>query len=165
MHENGIESLRSGEVRRGVVSSVAHFGVLVDIGDGVEGLVTMPQLSRQRVADVSDVTDVGDEVNVVVLGVDPERGEVSLSMKDLFPDPLQEFARTTLGRLLRARVTTIAPIGFFVEVAEGVQALVPVSDYADRTDFDPKAGHDVFVEVRGVNLYTRRVTVALAVGG
>ncbi|MEU2629774.1 S1 RNA-binding domain-containing protein [Kitasatospora sp. NPDC007106] len=164
MHENGIEALRSGEVRTGVVSSVAPFGVLVDIGDGVEGLVAVPQLSWRHVADVSEVAGVGDEVSVVVLGVDLERGEVSLSLKDLFPDPLQEFARTTLGRRIRARVTATAPIGFFVEVAEGVQALVPVSGHAERSGVDLKAGDDVVVEVRAVNLYTRRVTVVLTVG-
>ncbi|MER5636233.1 S1 RNA-binding domain-containing protein [Kitasatospora sp. NPDC002227] len=161
MDRSGIESLQPGEVRTGVVSSVAHFGVLVDIGGGVEGLVTVPQVSWQRLGDLSEAVSVGDEVKVVVLGIDPERGDVALSIKDLSPDPLQDFARTKLGQRIKARVTTIAPIGFFVEVSEGIQALVPLADHADRTAFDPQAGDEVFVEVRGVNLYTRRVTVSL----
>ncbi|WP_051732247.1 S1 RNA-binding domain-containing protein [Kitasatospora phosalacinea] len=166
MRQSAIESPQPGEVRTGIVRSVAHFGVLVDIGGGVEGLVTVPQVSWKRLSDLSEVAEVGAKVNVVVLGVDPERGDVSLSIKDLLPDPLQDFARTTrLGQRIQARVTTLAPIGFFVEVAEGIQALVPVSDYAGRTEFGPQVGDDVLVEVRGVNLYTRRVTVALAVGG
>ncbi|TDD12123.1 S1 RNA-binding domain-containing protein [Nonomuraea deserti] len=128
-----VEILRSfgrGQVCTGVVSLIRQFGVFVDLG-GVDGMVNMTELSWRRFDDPSEVVQAGQEIVVMVLDVDLEGERMSLSLKALQEDPLVEVARTRLGEVLRAPVTKVIPFGAFVEVADGVEGLVQVSEFAD----------------------------------
>ncbi|GAA3520792.1 ribosomal protein S1 [Streptosporangium album] len=160
-------ALQNGQVRKGVVSSVVDFGAFVELG-GVDGLVSVPNLSWRRFDHPSEVVRVGQEITVTVLQVDVEREQVSLSLKALQPDPLQQFARTQLGRFLSGRVTKVAPIGVFVGVHEGVEGLVPLSEFTAHNIDDPEQvlqlGDEVVVQVVDINIDTRRVSFALQAG-
>jgi len=128
--ERFLTSIRPGEVRKGVVSSIVHFGVFVDLG-GMDGLVHVSELSWNHVDHPSSVVSVGDEVQVLVLEVDQENERISLSLKATQRDPWQEFAAAhKIGELVYGRVTKLMPFGCFVQVAPGIEGLVHISEMA-----------------------------------
>ena len=123
-------NLKPGEVRQGVVSSVVNFGAFVDLG-GMDGLVHVSELSWKHVDHPSSVVQVGDEVTVQVLDVDLSRERISLSLKATQQDPWQEFANGhQVGELVYGRVTKLVPFGAFVQVGEGIEGLVHISEMA-----------------------------------
>jgi predicted RNA-binding protein with RPS1 domain len=153
-----LRGLERGDVRTGVVSHIASFGVtFVELG-GVEAQMNIPEVSWSRMDHLSDVLREGQELAFTVLGVDMSRERVSLSLKDLAPDPMREFARTRLGDVMSGRVTKVAPVGVFVDVWEGVEGLVPVDDLAGR---ELQPGDEVDVEISAINVNLRRVRLAL----
>ncbi|MFI6995750.1 S1 RNA-binding domain-containing protein [Nonomuraea wenchangensis] len=157
-----VEILRSfelGQVCRGVVSSIKPFGVFVDLG-GVDGMVNMAELSWRRFGDPSEVVEVGQEIVVMVLDVDLERERMSLSLKALQDDPLVELARTRLGAVLRAPVTNVIPFGVFVEIGDGIEGLVHISEFPDGEL--PSEGHELLVRIADINLGRHRARLELA---
>src|SRR5436189_172014 len=119
-----LEGLKKGERRKGSVSSIVNFGVFVDLGGGVDGLVHVSELSWKHVDHPSEVVAVGQEVEVEVLDVDLERERVSLSLKATQEDPWKEFERKyRAGEVIAGQVTKIVPFGAFVRVAQGIEGL------------------------------------------
>ncbi|MGW7363415.1 DUF6817 domain-containing protein [Streptomyces sp. NPDC054841] len=156
-----IRTLERGEARRAVVSATESSGVFVELGGGNDGFINCAELtwSSEYFAHTSELVSVGQEITATVLDVDWTRVQVQLSLKDLEPDPLREFTRTQLGRIVPGVVITKrAPIGTFVRVLDGAVGLVPVADLAGR---EPLVGDEVSVEVVGVNVSSRRITLAL----
>src|SRR3954464_11310962 len=126
--EEFLANLKPGEVRKGVVSSVVNFGAFVDLG-GMDGLVHVSELSWKHVDHPGSVVAVGDEITVQVLEVDLDRERISLSLKATQQDPWQEFASThRVGELVYGRVTKLVPFGAFVQVGEGIEGLVHISE-------------------------------------
>jgi small subunit ribosomal protein S1 len=127
-----LHTLRKGEIRKGVVSSIVNFGAFVDLG-GVDGLVHVSELSWKHIDHPSEVVEVGQEVEVEVLDVDLERERVSLSLKATQEDPWRQFARShQIGELIPGRVTKLVPFGAFVRVDDGIEGLVHISELAER---------------------------------
>ena len=127
-----LNTLRKGQIRKGVVSSIVNFGAFVDLG-GVDGLVHVSELSWKHIDHPGEVVEVGQEVTVEVLDVDMDRERVSLSLKSTQEDPWQQFARThQIGQVVPGRVTKLVPFGAFVRVEEGIEGLVHISELADR---------------------------------
>ena len=123
-----LEELVEGERRTGTVTSITDFGLFVDLG-GADGLVHLSELSWGRVDDPRQVAKVGDEVTVVVLGVDRDRGRIALSLKQTQEDPWSSVdQRYQVGQLLEGRVTQVSSIGAFVELEPGVEGLLHVSE-------------------------------------
>ncbi|MCX4399335.1 S1 RNA-binding domain-containing protein [Streptomyces sp. NBC_01767] len=114
---------------------------------------------------VSDIVEVGQEVTIVVLGVDVERERASFSLKALYPDPLEEFARVQFGRVVPGRVERVVRIGAFVQVHENFAGLVPIHELAERDADQPESvlqiDDEVMVEVAGINLHRRRILLSL----
>lgn len=160
-----LKTLERGEVRNGVVSSVVGFGAFIDIGGGVDGLVNAAELSWLRYDHPTEVVKTGHEVTVVVLDVDLDRERVSLSLKALQPDPFKGFAHTHLGRVLPGRVTKRVPFGVFVRVQDGIEGLIHSSQLIEQAIGTPRnelqVGDEVVVEITGINLSLRRVSLAL----
>lgn len=154
-----LRSLERGQARRGVVRSIERFGVFVDLG-GVDGLVSMAELSWTQFDDASEVVRVGQEVVVEVLDVDLERERMTLSLKALQVDPLIEVARTRLGEVVTGPVTKVLPLGVFVEVADGIEGLVHVSEFSDG--LLPDEGQDLRVQIADINLRRHRTRLTLA---
>src|SRR3989475_10599870 len=124
-----LESLKKGERRRGVVSSIVNFGAFVDIGGGVDGLVHVSELSWKHVDHPSEVVTVGQEVDVEVLDVDLERERISLSLKSTQEDPWEAFGRRNApGDEIDGKLTKLVPFGVFVEVADGLEALAHIPE-------------------------------------
>ncbi|MGY1503531.1 S1 RNA-binding domain-containing protein [Streptomyces sp. QTS52] len=160
-----LETLERGQVCKGVVSSIERFGAFVDIG-GFHGLVNVAELTwAHHFEAVSDIVEVGQEVTIVVLDVDVERERASFSLKALYPDPLEEFARVQLGRVIPGRVERVVRIGAFVQVHENFAGLVPIHELAERDADRPESvlqiDDEVMVEVAGINLHRRQILLSL----
>src|SRR5881409_2544365 len=165
-----LESLKKGEVRSGVVSSVVNFGAFVDLG-GMDGLVHVSELSWKHVDHPNEVVTVGQEVEVEVLDVDLDRERVSLSLKATQEDPWKEFERMyQAGEIIEGQVTKLVPFGAFVRVAHGIEGLVHISELSDQHVESPEAvlsvGDEVRVKVIEVDVPRRRISLSMRqVGG
>lgn len=159
-----LTALEPGEVRHGIVSSVRDFGVFVDIG-GLDGMVSAANLTWAHFDHFSEVAHVGQSVTVVVLDIDSDRERVSLSLKDLEPDPLVAFARSRLGEEISGIVDGIIPPGVVVRLEAGVHGLVPADEPGlARLAADDRGcavGDVVTVGVCGINLRRRRVRLRI----
>src|SRR4051812_48772336 len=165
-----LESLKKGERRKGVVSSIVNFGAFVDLG-GVDGLVHVSELSWKHVDHPSEVATVGEEVEVEVLDVDLERERVSLSLKATQEDPWKEFERKhQAGEIITGEVTKLVPFGAFVRVAAGIEGLVHISELSDSHVESPEqvlsVDDEVRVRVIDVDVSRRRISLSMRqVGG
>lgn len=128
-----LESLEPGTVLEGIVRSVRDFGAFVDIGDGVEGLVHVSDLSWERVTTPTDLLKAGEKIRVVVKKVDRQTGKIGLSAKDLVESPWRRAGeKYHLGAIVRGTVSRIAQFGAFVRLEPGIEGLVHVSELATR---------------------------------
>jgi small subunit ribosomal protein S1 len=160
-----LANLKPGEVRKGVVSSVVNFGAFVDLG-GMDGLVHVSELSWKHVDHPSSVVQVGDEVTVQVLDVDLSRERISLSLKATQQDPWQEFATGhQVGELVYGRVTKLVPFGAFVQVGEGIEGLVHISEMAAHHVEAPEQvvtpGEELWVKIIDIDLERRRISLSI----
>jgi len=128
-----LETLEVGTMLDGTVRSVRDFGAFVDIGEGVEGLVHVSQLSWDRVANPADVLQPGQRVRVVVKKIDRDTGKIGLSARDLVESPWQRAGeKYHVGATVRGVVSRIAQFGAFVKLEPGIEGLVHVSELANR---------------------------------
>ena len=128
-----LETLEVGTTLEGIVRSVRDFGAFVDIGEGVEGLVHVSQLSWDRVANPADVLQAGQRVRVVVKKIDHDTGKIGLSARDLVESPWQRAGeKYHVGGTVRGVVSRIAQFGAFVKLEPGIEGLVHVSELANR---------------------------------
>ncbi len=160
-----LANLKPGEVRQGVVSSVVNFGAFVDLG-GMDGLVHVSELSWKHVDHPSSVVTVGDEVSVQVLDVDLSRERISLSLKATQQDPWQEFATGhQVGELVYGRVTKLVPFGAFVQVGDGIEGLVHISEMAVHHVEAPEQvvtpGEELWVKIIDIDLDRRRISLSI----
>ena len=158
-------NLKPGEIRKGVVSSVVNFGAFVDLG-GMDGLVHVSELSWKHVDHPSSVVSVGDEVTVQVLDVDLEKERISLSLKATQSDPWQEFANAhRVGELVYGRITKLVPFGAFVQVGDGIEGLVHISEMAAHHVELPEQvvtpGEELWVKIIDIDLDRRRISLSI----
>src|SRR5512135_1159431 len=127
LKEETMKVLEEGVILEGIVKNTTDYGAFVDLG-GLDGLLHVTDMSWGRVARPSDVVQVGERVKVVVLKYDPERGRVSLGMKQIMPDPWASVAeRYPVGARVHGKVVSLADYGAFVELESGVEGLVHIS--------------------------------------
>ena len=163
--EEFLDNLLPGEKRSGVVSSVVSFGAFVDLG-GMDGLIHVSELSWKHVDHPSSVVTVGDEVDVEVLEVDRERERISLSLKATQQDPWQEFADGhKVGELVYGRVTKLVPFGSFVQVGDGIEGLVHISEMSAHHVELPEQvvtpGEELWVKIIDLDLQRRRISLSI----
>ncbi len=163
--EDFLTNLKPGEVRSGVVSSVVNFGAFVDLG-GMDGLIHVSELSWKHVDHPGSVVAVGDEVTVQVLDVDLDRERISLSLKATQQDPWQEFATShRVGELVYGRVTKLVPFGSFVQVGEGIEGLVHISEmsahHVDLPEQVVTPGEELWVKIIDLDLQRRRISLSI----
>lgn len=126
------ETLQEGDVVDGVVKRLAQFGAFVDIG-GVDGLLHVSDIAYSRVKHPSEYVNPGDNVKVQVLNIDREKERISLGLKQLKPSPWESAGeKYPVGALVEGKVARIAPFGAFVQLEDGVDALIHISQLADR---------------------------------
>jgi small subunit ribosomal protein S1 len=163
--EQLLAELKEGETRRGRVTGLAEFGAFVDIG-GTDGLVHLSELAWHPVANPADVVAVGDEIDVVVLGVDRERQKVSLSIRRTQPEPWTLAGdRYVVGALVTGKIARLTTFGAFVRLDDGIEGLIHVSELSDRHIVHPrnvvKEGDVVTVRVLRVEAERRRLGLSL----
>ena len=163
--EEFLHDLRPGEVRKGTVSSVVNFGAFVDLG-GMDGLVHVSELSWKHVDHPGSVVTVGDEIEVQVLEVDLGRERISLSLKATQQDPWQEFAGAhQVGELVYGRVTKLVPFGSFVQVGDGIEGLVHISEmsahHVDLPEQVVTPGEELWVKIIDLDLQRRRISLSI----
>ena len=126
-----LTTLKEGDVRTGVVTSIADFGAFVDIG-GADGLVHLSELSWSRVKHPSEVLKPGDKVRVYILSVDHDRKRIALSIKRTQSEPWSTVnERYQLGQIVEGTITQLASFGAFARIEDGVEGLVHVSEMGD----------------------------------
>ncbi|MFO7987826.1 MAG: 30S ribosomal protein S1 [Desulfatiglandaceae bacterium] len=128
LKEETLEHIEEGAVLHGVVKNITDYGLFIDLG-GIDGLVHITDMSWGRVSHPSEMHKIGDEIDVKVLNFDRERERVSLGIKQLTPDPWTQVEdRYPIGTKITGRVVSLTDYGAFVEVEEGVEGLIHVSE-------------------------------------
>jgi small subunit ribosomal protein S1 len=161
-----MDNLQEGAVVRGTVKNLTDYGAFVDLG-GIDGLLHITDMAWKRVKHPSEVVKVGDEVEVRILKFDRERSRVSLGLKQLGADPWQNIARRyPPSTRVFGKVTNIADYGAFVEIEDGVEGLVHVSemDWTNKNVNPAKVvhtGQEVEVMVLDVDEERRRISLGL----
>ncbi|WP_413380455.1 30S ribosomal protein S1 [Alkalihalobacillus sp. 1P02AB] len=160
-----LQGIEPGSVIEGTVQRLTNFGAFVDLG-GVDGLVHISQLAHHRVESPSDVVSEGDKVKVKVLSVDTESERVSLSIKDTLPGPWEKIEGTiSQGDIVSGTVKRLVSFGAFIEVADGVEGLVHISQLANRHIGTPSEvlteGEKVQAKVLDVNLDEKRISLSI----
>jgi small subunit ribosomal protein S1 len=161
-----MDNLQEGAVVRGTVKNLTDYGAFVDLG-GIDGLLHITDMAWKRVKHPSEVVKVGDEVEVRILKFDRERSRVSLGLKQLGADPWQNIARRyPPNTRVFGKVTNIADYGAFVEIEDGVEGLVHVSemDWTNKNVNPAKVvhtGQEVEVMVLDVDEERRRISLGL----
>jgi small subunit ribosomal protein S1 len=161
-----MDNLQEGAVVRGTVKNLTDYGAFVDLG-GIDGLLHITDMAWKRVKHPSEVVKVGDEVEVRILKFDRERSRVSLGLKQLGADPWQNISRRyPPATRVFGKVTNIADYGAFVEIEDGVEGLVHVSemDWTNKNVNPAKVvhtGQEVEVMVLDVDEERRRISLGL----
>ncbi len=160
-----LKTLKPGDVRPGIVTNLTTFGAFVDLG-GIEGLIHLSELSWDRTRHPADLLSPGQELEVYVLGVNPEEQRIALSLKRLQSDPWSRIgAEIQPGQVVEGVVTNVVSFGAFVRVAEGVEGLIHVSELAEGSFLHPRnvvrEGERVRVRVLNVDVSKRRLGLSL----
>ncbi|MGX4760018.1 30S ribosomal protein S1 [Limosilactobacillus fermentum] len=157
--------LAAGDVVEGKVARMTNFGAFIDLG-GVDGLVHVSEIPYDHVDKPADVLEVGQEVKVKVLNVDPERERISLSIKQTLPGPWDDIEeKAAVGTVLTGTVKRLTSFGAFVEVFPGVEGLVHISQISHKHIATPadvlEAGQEVKVKVLNVDPERQRLGLSI----
>lgn len=161
-----LESLQEGQSVKGIVKNLTDYGAFVDLG-GVDGLLHITDMAWKRVKHPSEIVNVGDEIDVKVLKFDRDRNRVSLGLKQMGDDPWSDIARRyPVHTRMSGKVTNLADYGAFVEIEEGVEGLVHVSemDWTNKNIHPSKVvqlGDEVEVLVLDIDEERRRISLGM----
>ncbi len=164
--EKLLENLQEGTVVKGIVKNITDYGAFVDLG-GIDGLLHITDLAWRRVRHPSEVLNVGDEVTAKILKFDAEKNRVSLGMKQLGDDPWVGIARRyPAGTRLFGKVTNLTDYGSFVEIEQGIEGLVHVSemDWTNKNVHPSKVvslGDEVEVMILEIDEERRRISLGM----
>jgi len=161
-----MQKLKPGQKVKGKISGVVKFGIFVAF-DGLEGLVHISEIAWGHVSDPSDYGKVGDEVEVLVIGI--ENDKISLSMKRLVPDPWIDAAKKfKAGTIVDGEITRVAQFGAFIKLNEEINGLIHISEMPEEGDLSPAnltMGQKVKAKIIDVNLDDHRIGLTLDLEG
>jgi 4-hydroxy-3-methylbut-2-enyl diphosphate reductase len=157
-------SLEPGQRLEGTVSRIVDFGAFIDLG-GVDGLVHISELAWRRVRKVTDVLQVGDKVIVTVIEINPDKNKISLSLKDINANPWNNVAeRYPVGSIIEGKVVRLAAFGAFVNLEDGLDGLVHISQIADKHVAKPEdeltVGDIIRVKVTDIDEHNHKVSLS-----
>jgi small subunit ribosomal protein S1 len=160
-----LNALKPGQIIRGTVKRLTNFGAFVDVG-GIDGLVHVSELAWNRVDNPGDILSVGDQIDVKVIEVIPERDRIGLSLRQAQADPWTEVARKfKAGDLVDGKVTRVVDFGAFVELFPGVEGLVHISQLANyhvkQASEAVEQGQAVKVKILDINTEAKRVSLSM----
>src|SRR4051794_31039423 len=165
VREQILGRLEPGQVVEGKISNIVDFGAFVDL-DGIDGLIHISELSWSHVNHPSEVVSIGDTVQVKVLDIDRDRQRISLGLKQTQEDPWQRVVDTyNVGDELEGAVTKVVAFGAFVEILQGVEGLVHISELAQQHVENPREivqpGDDVRVKILEIDSERRRLSLSI----
>ena len=157
-------TIEEGSQMEGVISRLVDFGAFVDLG-GVDGLIHISEMSWGRVKKASDLVKEGEKVKVTVLGIDKTKGKISLSLKDVSNNPWADAEeKFALGTVLEGKVVRMVPFGAFVELANGVDGLLHISQIAAKHVLKPedelKTGEIIKVKVIEIDAKNKKISLS-----
>tara|TARA_B100001113_G_scaffold23702_1_gene17356 strand:- start:2190 stop:3863 length:1674 start_codon:yes stop_codon:yes gene_type:complete len=161
-----LENIEEGSKAKGIIKNLTDYGAFVDLG-GIDGLLHITDMAWKRVKHPSELVNIGDEIDVVVLKYEKDKQRVSLGMKQLGKDPWHEIQdRYPIQKKLKGKITNIADYGCFVEIEEGVEGLVHVSemDWTNKNVNPSKivvVGQEVEVMVLEIDESRRRISLGI----
>ena len=161
-----LESLKEGALVKGIVKNLTDYGAFIDLG-GIDGLLHITDMAWKRVKSPSEIVNIGDEIDVKVLKFDSEKRRVSLGLKQMGDDPwLNLTNRYPEGARLNGKITSLADYGCFVELEEGVEGLVHVSemDWTNKNVHPSKLvhlGQEVDVMILDIDQERRRISLGI----
>jgi small subunit ribosomal protein S1 len=166
LRQKTLETLQEGQIIEGVVKNITDYGAFIDLG-GIDGLMHITDISWRRINHPSDVLTVGTKIKTKILQFDRENQRVSLGLKQITPDPWENLAtKFPVGSRVKGKVTSITDYGAFVQLQEGVEGLVHVSEmsWTKRVRHPSKilsVGDEVEVMVLDVNQEQKRISLGL----
>jgi small subunit ribosomal protein S1 len=160
-----LDRLQPGEVVEGKISNIVDFGAFVDL-EGIDGLIHISELSWSHVNHPSEVVAIGDTVKIKVLDIDRDRQRISLGLKQTQEDPWQRVVSTyRSGDVLEGTVTKVVSFGAFVEILDGVEGLVHISELADHHVENPaevvELGANLNVKILEIDEERRRLSLSI----
>jgi small subunit ribosomal protein S1 len=163
--ERILDRLQPGQVVDGTISNIVDFGAFVDL-DGIDGLIHISELSWSHVNHPSEILSIGDTVTVKVLDIDRDRQRISLGLKQTQEDPWQRVVDTyNIGDELEGAVTKVVTFGAFVEILDGVEGLVHISELAQHHVENPREiiqpGDEVKVKILEIDSERRRLSLSI----
>ena len=163
--ERILDRLQPGQVVEGTISNIVDFGAFVDL-DGIDGLIHISELSWSHVNHPSEILSIGDKVTVKVLDIDRDRQRISLGLKQTQEDPWQRVVDTyNIGDELEGTVTKVVTFGAFVEILDGVEGLVHISELAQHHVENPREiiqpGDQVRVKILEIDSERRRLSLSI----
>jgi small subunit ribosomal protein S1 len=163
--ERILDRLQPSMIVDGTISNIVDFGAFVDL-DGIDGLIHISELSWSHVNHPSEILSIGDTVNVKVLDIDRDRQRISLGLKQTQEDPWQRVVDTyNVGDELEGKVTKVVTFGAFVEILDGVEGLVHISELAQHHVENPREiiqpGDEVRVKILEIDSERRRLSLSI----
>ncbi len=150
--------VKIGEKYFGKVAAVMPYGVFVSLDNGADGLVHISEISWQKVEDTASLFDVGDEVEVMVLGINDHDGKLNLSIKQLVPDPWLTLSKKyTTEQQVKGKVTRVSSFGIFVRLEEGLEGLIHISKVPAGKEFE--VGEEVTCTVESIDATAHRISL------
>jgi small subunit ribosomal protein S1 len=162
--ERILDRLQPGQIVEGTISNIVDFGAFVDL-DGIDGLIHISELSWSHVNHPSEILNIGDTVKVKVLDIDRDRQRISLGLKQTQEDPWQRIVDTyNVGDELEGKVTKVVTFGAFVEILDGVEGLVHISELAPHHVESPREivhpGDEIRVKILEIDSERRRLSLS-----
>lgn len=160
-----ISSLKEGDVRKGIVRRVTDYGAFIDLG-GIDGLLHVSEMSWSRIKHPSEVVKNGQELDVMILKLRLDQNRISLGLRQILPDPWSEIAdKFHVGDTIKAAVSRLVPFGAFVQLEDGVEAIIPNSELSDRRVSKPSdvvnPGDEVEAKIIEIRPEERKMTLSI----
>lgn len=158
--------IKVGQLRKGRVKNITDFGAFVDL-DGIDGLLHITDMSWGRMNHPSEMVKVGDEVEVMILDIDLDKERISLGLKQTLSNPWEDIdAKYPIGTRIHGKIVSLAPYGAFVEIEEGVEGLVHVSEISwtkriQRASDVLKVGEEVDAVVLSINMEEKKISLGM----
>ena len=163
--EETVANLKEGEIQDGVVRRITDYGAFIDLG-GLDGLLHVSEMSWTRINHPSEVVKVGQKLQVMILRLNLEQGRVSLGLRQILPDPWSEVQnKWKVGDIINGNISRLVPFGAFIQLGDGIEAIIPNSELAQRRIKRPEevvqVGEAVQAKVIDIRPEERRMSLSV----
>ena len=157
-----LKEMEVGQIRKGIVKNITDFGAFIDLG-GVDGLLHITDMSWGRISHPSEMLELGQEIEVMILDIDFEKERVSLGLKQKSKNPWDEVeSKYAVGNIVKGRIVNIMPYGAFVEIEQGVEGLIHVSEMSWTKAGDVvSVGEEVEAVVLDIDKEGKKISLGL----